>query len=203
MTVHVTRMPIQLLPDPRRVIARFFAPGEENRIKDIVDRLLAFPEAKVDELLTTLESNFRPMHPDIDEVFREHFEMVVHHVESAGEFSDARQRLIGACFTMEYAIESAALFNPSIVPAIDQTGLPSGSVRFVMSLRATGEGHLSSIVFRQGVIDVSGRVSVNPPGRYSRSLAAIVPDSFDKNYFVRELHALSAWTENSQRIMDL
>src|SRR5438874_1992843 len=100
MTVHVTRLPIQLLPDPRRVITRFFTPGEENRIKDIVERLLAFPEAKVDEILSTLESNYRPMHPDIDDVFREHFEMVVHHVETAGEIGDARRRLIGACFTM-------------------------------------------------------------------------------------------------------
>jgi predicted GH43/DUF377 family glycosyl hydrolase len=203
MTVNVTRLPIQLLPDPRRVITRFFAPGEVNRIKDIVERLLAFPEAEVDELLATLESNYRPMHPEIDDVFREHFEMVVHHVESASELSDARRQLVGACFTMEYAIESAALFNPSIVPAIDQTGLPSGSMRFLMSLRATGEGHLSSIVFRRGVIDVNGGVSVDPPGRFSRSLAAVVPETFDKAYFIRELHALGAWTEHSQRIMDL
>jgi predicted GH43/DUF377 family glycosyl hydrolase len=203
MTVHVTRLPIQLLPDPRRVITRFFAPGEVNRIKDIVERLLTFPESKVDELVATLESNYRPMHPEIDEVFREHFEMVANHVESASQISDARRRLIGACFTMEYAIESAALFNPSMVPAIDQTGLPSGSVRFLMSLRATGEGHLSSIVFRRGVVDVNGRVGVDPPGRYSRSLAAVVPASFDKHYFLDELQALGAWTEHSQRIMDL
>ncbi len=135
MTVHVTRLPIQLLPDPRRVITRYFAPGEVNRIKDIVERLMAFPEAEVEEILATLESNYRPIHPDIDDVFREHFEMVVRHIQNAGEISDARRRLIGACFTMEYAIESAALFNPSIVPAIDQTGLPLGSVRFLMSLR--------------------------------------------------------------------
>jgi predicted GH43/DUF377 family glycosyl hydrolase len=203
MTVRVTRLPIQLLPDPKRVITRFFGPGEVNRIKDIVERLLGFPEAKVEELLTTLQSDFRPMHPDIDEIFREHFEMVAQHVESAGAISDARRQLIGACFTMEYAIESAALFNPSMVPAIDQSGLPAGSVRFLMSLRATGEGHLSSIVFRRGVVDASGQVSVDAPGRISRSLAAIVPDSFDKNYFARELHALGAWTENTQHIMDL
>src|SRR5882757_8516736 len=170
MTVRVTRLPIQLLPDPKRVITRFFGPGEVNRIKDIVERLLAFPEAKVNELLASLQNDFRPMHPDIDEIFREHFEMVVHHLESAGQISEARRQLIGACFTMEYAIESAALFNPSMVPAIDQTGLPSGSVRFLMSLRATGEGHLSSIVFRRGVIDSKGGVSVDPSGQYSRPL---------------------------------
>ena len=150
MTVHVTRLPIRLLPDPSRVITRFFGPGEENRIRDIIERLLAIPEAKVETLLASLRSNFQPMHPDIDDVFLEHFEMVKHHISSAGEVSDGLRLLIGACFTMEYAIESTALFNPSMVPAIDQAGLPSGSVRFVMSLRATGEGHISSIVFRQG-----------------------------------------------------
>ena len=178
MTVHVTRLPIQLLPDPRRVITRFFGPGEENRIRDIIKRLLAIPEAEVETLLASVESNFRPMHPDIDDVFLEHFEMVKHHVPSAGEVSDRLRRLIGACFTMEYAIESAALFNPSMVPAIDQAGLPSGSVRFLMSLRATGEGHVSSIVFRRGVVDANGRVSVDPPGQYSRPLAAVAAGQF-------------------------
>jgi predicted GH43/DUF377 family glycosyl hydrolase len=203
MTIHVTQLPIQLLPDPRRVITRFFGPGEEKRIRDIIKRLLAIPEAEVETLLASLGSNFRPMHPDIDDVFLEHFEMVKHHISSAGEVSDGLRRLIGACFTMEYAIESAALFNPSMVPAIDQAGLPSGSVRFVMSLRATGEGHISSIVFRQGVVDANGRVIVDPPGRYSRPLAAIVPDNFEKDYFVRELHALGAWTDHTQETMAL
>ena len=104
---------------------------------------------------------------------------------------------------MEYAIESAALFNPSMVPAIDQAGLPSGSVRFVMSLRATGEGHVSSIVFRRGVVDANGRVSVDPPGQYSRPLTAVVQDDFEKDYFVRELQALGAWTDHTQATMAL
>ena len=104
---------------------------------------------------------------------------------------------------MEYAIESAALFNPSMVPAIDQAGLPSGSVRFVMSLRATGEGHVSSIVFRRGIVDADGRVSVDPPGQYSRPLAAVVPDDFEKDSFVRELQALGAWTDHTRATMAL
>ena len=87
-------------------------PGEENRIRDIIERLLAIPEAEVETLLANLDSHFRPMHPDIDDVFLEHFEMVKRHVSNADQVSDARRRLIGACFTMEYAIESAALFNP-------------------------------------------------------------------------------------------
>src|SRR4029077_20479389 len=133
MTVRVTRLPIQLLPDPRRVITSLFVPGEENRIRDIITRLLAIPEAEVEKLLDKISSQFRPVHPDIDEVFLEHFEIVKRYVSNVDQVGDGRRRLIGACFTMEYAIESAALFNPSMVPAIDQTGLPAGSVRFVMS----------------------------------------------------------------------
>ncbi len=203
MTVQVTRLPIQLLPDPKRLITRLFLPGEENRIRDIIKRLLAIPEAEVEKLLTNLESQFRPVHPNIDDVFLDHFEMVKGHIPSAVQISDKRQRLIGACFTMEYAIESAALFNPSMVPAIEQSGLPPGSIRFVMSLRATGEGHISSIVFRRGIVDPNGRISVDPPGQYSRTLKAVVANEFDKNYIVRELHALGAWSSQIEAMMAL
>ena len=203
MPVHVTRLPIQLLPDSRRVITRFFGPGEENRIRDIIKRLSAIPENEVETLLAGLESSFRPLHPDIDDVFFEHFAKVKHHVANAGEVSDKRRLLIGACFTMEYAIEAAALFNPSMAPAIDQAGLPAGSIRFVMSLRATGEGHISSIVFRRGVVDAKGGVSVDPPGGTSRPIAAVAPDNFAKDYFIRELQALGAWTDHTRATMAL
>src|SRR5438874_5432238 len=99
MTIPVTRLPIQLLPDPSRVITRFFGLGEENRIRDVIERLLAIPDDKVRALLAELEGSFRPMHPDIDDAFLEHFEMVEHHVANAPEISDTRRRLIGACFT--------------------------------------------------------------------------------------------------------
>ena len=115
--------------------------------------------------------------------------------------SEVRQRFIGACFTMEYAIESAALFNPSMVPAIDQSNVPPGSVRFLMSLRATGEGHLSSIVFRRGLVHSDGSVVVDPPGRYSRPLRATIPDHFEKADFIRQLQALDAWTKHAQTIL--
>jgi hypothetical protein len=90
-----------------------------------------------------------------------------------------------------------------MVPAIDQADMPSGSLRFLMSLRATGEGHISSIVFRGGVVDANGRVSVDLPGRYSRVVKAIAPDTFEKGYFVRELHALGAWSDHAQATLAL
>ena len=198
MAVNVRRLPIQLLPDASRVITRYFGPGEVNRIRDVVGRILAVPEATVAALVANLERDFRPIHPDIESVFLEHYEAVRRHTPIDGPISDGRRRLIGACFTMDYAIEAAALFNPSMAPAVDQAGVPPGSVRFVMSLRATGEGHVSSIVFRRGLVDVSGNVSVDTPGRYSRPLRATVPDHFEKADFARQLQSLHAWTEHAR-----
>jgi predicted GH43/DUF377 family glycosyl hydrolase len=129
--------------------------------------------------------------------------MIEHYVPTAAKANDRMQRIIGACFTMEYAIESCALFNPSMVPAVDQSGLPAGSVRFVMSLRATGEGHISSIVFRRGVVDAASRISIDPPGQYSRMLNPILPADFEKDDFIRELRALGAWNDHTQAAMAL
>jgi predicted GH43/DUF377 family glycosyl hydrolase len=203
MSVHVTRLPIRLTPDPARVITRFFDPGEVNRVRDIVVRLMGIPAEEVVTLVAELGRDFSRRHADTNDVFLEHFEAVQPHIPDARALSRERRLLIGACFTMEYAIESAALFNPSIVPAVSQADIPKGSVRFLMSLRATGEGHVSSIVFRQGLIDAEGRVSVNPPGRYSRPLKAATRDEFDKGEFVRELQALDAWTDHTRGLLDL
>ena len=154
-------------------------------------------------MVARLQRSFQPLHPDIEDVFLKHFEMVADYLPNEVQPSDPLRRLIGACFTMEYANESAALFNPSMVPAIDQTGLPSGSMRFVMSLRATGEGHISSIVFRGGVIDETGQVRLDPPGLYSRPLTPILPDEFQKDGFIRELRILGAWNDCTQAVTDL
>ena len=116
--------------------------------------------------------------------------------------SRARRLLIGACFTMEYAIEAVALFNPSIVPALVQDGVPPGGIRFLMSLRAIGEGHLSSIVFRTGIIDAAGDVQLDAPGAYSKTLEATLPDEFHKSIYRRDLAALGLPEDQYQPILD-
>jgi predicted GH43/DUF377 family glycosyl hydrolase len=201
MTVEVKRLPILLERDSSRVITRFFSVGADQRVRGILARLLTIPEETIVTLLAKLEDEYRPLHADIDDTFREHYAAVKQHITHQDAVSDARRRFIGACFTMEYAIESAALFNPSMVQAIDQSNVPPGSVRFLMSLRATGEGHISSIVFRRGLIDADGAVSVNPPGRYSRPARPAAPDHFDKQECVRQLQALDAWTAHDQDIL--
>jgi predicted GH43/DUF377 family glycosyl hydrolase len=191
------------MPDASRVITRFFGLGEENRIRDVVRRILAVPETTVTTLVANLDRDFRPIHPNIDDIFREHYEAVKHYIPADASVSNARCKLIGACFTMEFAIESAALFNPSMVPAIDQENVPPGSVRFVMSLRATGEGHVSSIVFRRGLIDAKGNVSVEAPGKFSRPMRASVPAQFEKAEFIRQLQSLEAWNNHTQATLAL
>lgn len=201
MAVNVTRLPIRLVPDPRRVITRLFVPGEDSRIRGIVERLCALSTVEVETMLDQVERSFQPLHPDIDNVFRKNCEVIEGRLSNLIPADKRLRLLIGACFTMEYSIESAALFNPSMVPAIDQSGLPVGSVRFVMSLRATGEGHISSIVFRRGVVDEAGRVSVDPPGQFSRTLNPVLPSDFEKDDFIRELRALGAWNNYTEATM--
>src|SRR5262249_19448440 len=132
----------------------------------------------------------------------EHYELIRETIPSDTRLTEARRFLLGACFTMEYALESVALFNPSIVPTLRQDGVPAGSVRFLMSLRATGEGHVSSTVFRVGVLDADGTIRLEPPPPYTRPLKATVPDAFLRSTFQRDLVTLGVPPDQSARILD-
>ncbi len=118
------------------------------------------------------------------------------------DVSADRRRLIGAYFTHEYSVEAAALFNPSIVPAPDQSGLPSGAKRFVMSLRAVGEGHLSSIEFRSGVLGANGEIGIDDAGTYLVAGQRTPPAQFDKAPFAAKLQELGAINELSSGLLD-
>jgi predicted GH43/DUF377 family glycosyl hydrolase len=202
MPVYVTRLPLQLNPDPQRVISRLFCPGDIKRSRDIFARVEAFPEEEVERLLAGLERDFRRQHADVLGVFAEHYEEIRTMIGASTAISRSRQLLLGAYFTMDYALESVALFNPSIVPAIIQDDVPQGSIRFLMSLRATGEGHISSIVFRTGIIAPDGDVQMEPAGSYSLPLRASVPDVFLKSTLRRNMAVIGAVEENFQPILD-
>ena len=149
----VTRTSTRLLPDPDRVITKPFLPGEavfpngQSRVEMILERILGLEEAVVVSTLTSTERTFDGRHQSVSDVFESHFDLVAGHIEHPEDLSAERRRLIGAYFTHEYSIEAAALNNPSIVPAPDQSGLGAGDLRFIMSLRAIGEGDISSIGF--------------------------------------------------------
>ena len=150
--LEIQRLPIRFVGDERCVITRPFFPSDEARIHHVVERVNQLAERDVQRLLGEIMIDFGGRHRDIEAIFEEQYEVIVVHTGKPRKISPKRRLLIGAYFTMEYSIQSAALFNPSIVLHPNQSGIAAGAVRFLMSLRATGEGHISSVVFRSGVI---------------------------------------------------
>lgn len=168
----MTRLPLRLEPDPRRVVARLFLPGQEmmgngeSRAGDVIGRILELSDDDVARAVDDVLTRFGDRHRDFRATLDAHFDVVAHRIGGEVALSPERRLLIGAFFTNEYSVEAAALCNPSIVLAPDQDGVGPGQARFVMSLRAIGEGHISSIEFRTGVVDAGGEVSLDDPGPY-------------------------------------
>jgi predicted GH43/DUF377 family glycosyl hydrolase len=200
-SVEVTRLPHRIEPDPSRVIPRFFG-ADEAKTRRRIARILKLEEGDVSRILGDLGRDHGEEYEDIRSVWRRHFERVEALVPAGRALSEERKLLIGAYFTMEYAIESAALFNPSIVPAANQQGLPQGSTRFIMSLRATGEGHVSSIVFRAGVIDEDNNIIVEGSSPVSRTLDTVPDTKFDKTYFRHTLRDIGALVPPEEAVLD-
>jgi predicted GH43/DUF377 family glycosyl hydrolase len=162
----IKRTGIKLGPDAQKVILRPFTISDEHRIKKITDRVLSLPESDVLQHYQEILSGFDNRHKDLTKFFRRRFSELKQHINTDLALSEERALLIGAYFSHEYSYEAAALFNPAIVWHPDQSGLPAGSKRFILSLRATGEGHISSLTFRTGVIDRTDSVALAEPGPY-------------------------------------
>jgi predicted GH43/DUF377 family glycosyl hydrolase len=186
--IAVRRLPVTFTSDMRRVITRFFDPGGEARIQNIVQRVAQLSDTEVARLLELVLERFRTRHSNIAAVFEQHYRNVMLMVGTSDDLDHDRRLLIGSYFTMEYSIESAALFNPSIVAHPSQPDLPEGAVRFIMSLRATGEGHVSSIVFRTGVIHSDHEIEMDAPSRFTHPIGVFPDKRYDKQLFHRKLN---------------
>lgn len=188
----VTRTGVTLTADPSRVLARLFVPGhellrnEESRAPGVLTRILALPEDVVDATLGRVLDHYAGRHRDLPSLLLAHFEEFAHRVPEAARLTDQRRRLIGAWFTCEFAVEGAALFNPSVVAHPDQSSLPPGACRFVLSLRAVGEGHLSCLEFRTGVVGPGHELRIDDPGRYVEGGRAR-PAAYDRDLFAAKL----------------
>jgi predicted GH43/DUF377 family glycosyl hydrolase len=180
----VKRESIKLMRDTSRVITRTLIPDDVPRIKRTIDRVMGLSDAAAEEVLGNVRRDFGSRHKDLNKVFTSHFDLVAHHIPAGVSLSQTRKELIGAYFTMEYSIESAALFNPSIVQHPDQSGLSEGSLRFVMSLRATGEGHISSIVFRSGVISKNAEIVFDEKSKFSETAVVRRDSNADNSNYV-------------------
>ncbi|MFO0915170.1 MAG: glycoside hydrolase family 130 protein [Pirellulales bacterium] len=186
----VNRTGIILKPSNSRVVIRPFEVANETRIEKIIARVSSLSESEVECLLEKVMREFRERHQRTHEFFLHRFDQIRKHLLTDQPLSENRRLLIGSYFTQEYALESAALFNPSMVWHPDQSGLPSGSQRFILSLRATGEGHISSITFRSGVIDAKNRIRMDEPTRFVTAPSLVPNALYRKALFHRKLTEL-------------
>lgn len=196
-----------LTPNPRRVVARLFVPGQEHlinglpRVNAVLERILALDETTVKATLASTLDRFGDRHRDLPGLLQEHFELIAHRIDRAADLTETTRLLIGAYLTHEYAVEAAALFNPSIVQHPNQDGLRSGQLRVILSLRAVGEGHLSSIAFRTGIVDADGTLHVDDPGRYTAAASAR-PSNYTRDLFQRVLRDLGEDGEDAAFALD-
>jgi predicted GH43/DUF377 family glycosyl hydrolase len=203
----VTRTAVRFAPDPHRVVTKPFLPGKQvfpdgqSRVELIIKRILAMPEEEVASTLAGTQDRFADRHKDLTSILEGNFAVVAGHVDNANDLSLERRLLIGAYFTHEYSIEAASLSNPSIVPAPDQSGLDPGEQRFVMSLRAIGEGHISSIEFRSGVIDARGKIMMDKPSRYVMTARRRSP-IYDKHVLSSKLEELGVFNDITRMCLD-
>jgi len=188
--IDVTRSTVTLDPDRTHVLARPFRLMNHSRSVKIADRVLALSEGEVHTLLDDVRAEFGDRQLNIDDFLRRRFDEVGPHVLNGQSLSEQRKLLLGGYFTHEYSLESAALFNPSMVPHMDQSGLPPGSLRFILSLRATAEGHVSSIAFRSGVLNANSEITMDVPSRYSLEPTQVPNAAFEKPLFERKLQEL-------------
>ena len=202
MSLNVKRTATILQPDQSRVLLRPFSPGDTQRATGIIGRIMSLPEDQVGDLLDEISAEFCQRHREIHTIFRHRFEQIRELVSLDQEISDQRRLLIGSCFLAEYSLESAALFNPSIVLHPDQTDLPSGAMRFILSLRATGEGHISSITFRTGIIHSDHRIEMQKPAGFLTEPCQIPNPQYEKPLFGRKLAALGLESDFTRRVMN-
>lgn len=196
--MQLERTGIALKPNSRRVVLRSFEPTSDARKLKIIARLSTLSESEVDRLLQEVLEEFHGRHQKPREFFRQRFEAVRGYVLTDAPIAENRRLLIGAYFSQEYALESAALFNPSIVWHPDQSGLQAGSRRFVLSLRATGEGHISSITFRSGVVDAQCKITVDEPTRLATPPDIVADSKYEKDLFRRKLVELGLTNETTE-----
>ncbi|WP_316794063.1 glycoside hydrolase family 130 protein [Pedobacter frigoris] len=189
MRLSIERKPVKVYPDPKRVIARFFFNGEERAV-EVVKHVMNLSDEEVFGLISPLLQEYSKRHRNITKILIRHSKKVRNSVERAGfDFDDIdkyRKLLLGSYFTHEYSIESAAFFNPSVVEDPDQSDLVEGERRLIISFRAVGEGHISSVVFRRALIDRNNDITVIPAGNYIDEAEVIKNAVYNKKLFLKK-----------------
>lgn len=186
MRIPIERKNIRIMPDAKRVISRFFYNGPERSVS-ILEKIYDLTEQEVDDLILPLLQEFSKRHRNITKILKKNaakvFQELGKNPNELDQITLYRKLLIGAYFTHEYSIESAAFFNPSIVEDPFQGNLEEGERRIIISFRAVGEGHISSIVFRRALIDRNNNIVVTPSGTYVDEAEIIKNNIYSKMFF--------------------
>ena len=186
MRLSIERKPIRVNPDPKRVIARFFFNGND-RAKEVIERVMEISEEVAFGIVSPLLQEYSKRHRNITRVLNRHCSKLKPLFLELNIDYDTltinRKLLVGSYFTHEYSIESAAFFNPSIVEDPDQTELEDGQRRVIISFRAVGEGHISSITFRRGMIDKYNNITILPAGSYIDEAEIVRNAVYNKKLF--------------------
>ena len=204
MQVTVTRKKFIFSPDSTRVIARFLYLDDE-RSADIIRKVLAMPQNDVNIAISQLLRGFSRRHRNISKIFEKHFDRLASIFDkievNEKDLSTSQKALIGSYFTMEYSIESAAFFNPSLVEHPDQTEIRTDEKRVIFSFRATGEGHISSVVFRSGILDRNNNLTIEPVGKMLAEADKIIRNVYNKKSFREKLDGMQDQTNIVSPIM--
>lgn len=196
MPVTVKRYNTIFRPDASRVIARFLYTGDERSV-NVIKKVLELPEDEVKLTLSQVLRGFSNRHRNISKIFERHFNQITNLFDNLNikpeDVDPLRKVLIGSYFTMEYSIESAAFFNPSMVIHPDQSELAPNELRVIISFRATGEGHVSSMVFRTGVLDKNNNLNMEDAGQLLDEAEIIKRHIYDKESFMRKLDEMQSF----------
>jgi len=194
MAISVNRKENKFYPDSKRVITRFYMPGGDGRGEFIIKKVMSLSEDEVKTVFTGVLRDFTHRHRNITKVFKKHFNNIAHIIEdlkiAPDSLSRERRLLIGSYFSHEYSIESAAFFNPSVVEDPDQANLEDGEKRIIVSFRATGEGHISSIVFRSGIINKNNELRFKPVNPFVEQPEVIIVPQYEKIHFLIKLEEM-------------
>ena len=201
LTIRAQRLEEKFSRDHTRVITKTFLPGGKKRIKSLIKRTLALPKEDVGYILEHVVANFSNRHKNLKSVFRNNFEKISGYLPKGVTPFEEQILLLGAYFTHEYSIQAAAFFNPSIVAHPDQSGLKQDELRFIISFRSTGEGHISSIEFRSGLLTAENDVVLDPVSDFVESPMEVRNPAYDKANFIRKLAEMDALNEVSEALL--
>ncbi len=160
----INRSNVQIKANPNRVILNYFKFGDDHnseKIQHLISRVISIPDQEINQLYVGIKKEFAFRHRNFEHILEKNFKIIQPAIPGGIELSNSRKLVMGAYFSHEYSIQAAALFNPSMIAHPDQKGLKKCEKRFILSLRSVGEGHISSIEFRSGIVDVNGNITLD------------------------------------------